>query len=178
MNEPLNIGSHDLPITDELAAFMRTGWARESRAEVSARPIAPWAAKRRATLAQRFPGERLVIPAGTLKVRSNDSDYRFRPHSAYSYLTGASESDDVLVIEPSGQAVLYVRPRAPRGGRGVLPRPPLRRVLGRSAPRPGRGRGAVPDRVRPHPRSRAGGPGAGAARGGRLGRRGGAAGRG
>ncbi|AQZ64679.1 Xaa-Pro aminopeptidase [[Actinomadura] parvosata subsp. kistnae] len=114
MTEPLNTGSHDLPVTEELAAFMRTGWGRQGAAEVGARPIAPWAAKRRAALAQRFPGERLVIPAGTLKVRSNDCDYRFRPHSAYSYLTGAGESDDVLVIEPSGEAVLYVRPRAPR----------------------------------------------------------------
>ncbi|MEV4799034.1 aminopeptidase P family protein [Nonomuraea sp. NPDC049421] len=114
MTEVLNTGSHDLPVTDELAAFMRTGWAGERRAGIAPLPIAPWAAKRRAALAQRFPGERLVIPAGTLKVRSNDSDYRFRPHSAYSYLTGAGESDDVLVIEPSGEAVLYVRPRAPR----------------------------------------------------------------
>ncbi len=115
MAEALNIGSHDLPVTDDLAAFMRTGWApQEAGAQAGPRPIAPWAAKRRAALAQRFPGERLVIPAGTLKVRSNDSDYRFRPHSAYSYLTGAGESDDVLVIEPSGEAVLYVRPRAPR----------------------------------------------------------------
>ncbi|PZG14709.1 aminopeptidase P family protein [Nonomuraea aridisoli] len=114
MTEPLNTGSHDLPITEELAAFMRTGWAGARASEVTARPSAPWAAKRRAALAQRFPGERLVIPAGTLKVRSNDTDYRFRPHSAYAYLTGAGESDDVLVIEPSGEAVLYVRPRAPR----------------------------------------------------------------
>ncbi|MEO3803921.1 aminopeptidase P family protein [Nonomuraea sp. B1E8] len=114
MTEPLNIGSHDLPVTDELAAFMRTGWGPARRDDVRARPVAPWAAKRRAALAARFPGERLVIPSGTLKVRSNDSDYRFRPHSAYSYLTGAGESDDVLVIEPSGEAVLYVRPRAPR----------------------------------------------------------------
>ncbi|TMR96871.1 aminopeptidase P family protein [Nonomuraea basaltis] len=114
MTEPLNIGSHDLPVTDELAAFMRTGWADTRRIDVAALPIAPWAAKRRAALAGRFPGERLVIPAGTLKVRSNDSDYRFRPHSAYSYLTGAGEPGDVLVIEPSGESVLYVRPRSPR----------------------------------------------------------------
>ncbi|GAA3559365.1 aminopeptidase P family protein [Nonomuraea rosea] len=114
MTESLNTGSHDLPITDELAAYMRTGWAGAGRTDVAARPIAPWAAKRRAALAARFPGERLVVPSGTLKVRSNDSDYRFRPHSAYSYLTGAGESDDVLVIEPSGEAVLYVRPRAAR----------------------------------------------------------------
>ncbi|MEW9548491.1 aminopeptidase P family protein [Nonomuraea sp. NPDC050783] len=114
MTEPLNIGSHDLPITDELAAFMRTGWADTRRTGVTALPIAPWAAKRRAVLAARFPGERLMVPAGTLKVRSNDSDYRFRPHSAYAYLTGAGEPDDVLVIEPSGEAVLYLRPRSPR----------------------------------------------------------------
>ncbi|MFC4007422.1 aminopeptidase P family protein [Nonomuraea purpurea] len=114
MTEPLNTGSHDLPVTEELAAFMRTGWAESRRSEVSARPIAPWAAKRRAALAARFPGERLVIPSGRLKVRSNDCDYRFRPHSAYSYLTGGNESDDVLVVEPSGEAVLHVRPRAPR----------------------------------------------------------------
>ncbi|MEU5865871.1 MULTISPECIES: aminopeptidase P family protein [unclassified Nonomuraea] len=114
MTEQLNTGSHDLPITPELAAFMRTGWADTRRTGVAALPIAPWAARRRAALAARFPGERLVVPAGTLKVRSNDSDYRFRPHSAYSYLTGAGEPGDVLVVEPSGQAVLYVRPRSPR----------------------------------------------------------------
>ncbi|MEZ7131608.1 aminopeptidase P family protein [Nonomuraea sp. AD125B] len=114
MTEPLNIGSHDLPVTDELAAFMRTGWADTRRTDVTALPIAPWAAKRRAALASRFPGERLVIPAGTLKVRSNDADFRFRPHSAYAYLTGAGEPDDVLVIEPSGESVLYLRPRSPR----------------------------------------------------------------
>ncbi|MFI7441946.1 aminopeptidase P family protein [Nonomuraea indica] len=114
MTERLNTGSHDLPITDELAAFMRTGWADTRRADVSALPIAPWAAKRRATLAARFPGERLVVPSGTLKVRSNDWDYPFRPHSAFSYLTGAGEPGEVLVIEPSGEARLYVRPRSPR----------------------------------------------------------------
>uniref|UniRef100_UPI0013B462D0 aminopeptidase P family protein n=1 Tax=Nonomuraea lactucae TaxID=2249762 RepID=UPI0013B462D0 len=76
--------------------------------------VAPWAAKRRAALAARFPGERLVVPAGTLKVRSNDWDYPFRPHSAHSYLTGAGEPDDVLVVEPSGEARLYLRPRSPR----------------------------------------------------------------
>ncbi|MFI6497744.1 aminopeptidase P family protein [Nonomuraea typhae] len=114
MNEQLNTGSHDLPITDELAAFMRTGWADTRRTDLNPLPIAPWAANRRAALAARFPGERLVVPAGVLRVRSNDSDYRFRPHSAYSYLTGAGEPDDVLVVEPGGQARLYVRPRSPR----------------------------------------------------------------
>jgi Xaa-Pro aminopeptidase len=114
MTEPLNTGSHDLPVTAALTAFMRTGWADTRRTDVAALPIAPWAARRRAPLAARFPGERLVVPSGTLKVRSNDSDYRFRPHSAFSYLTGAGEPGDVLVIEPSGEATLYLRPRSPR----------------------------------------------------------------
>lgn len=115
MTEPLNTGSHDLPVTGELTAFMRTGWADTRRTGVQPVPVAPWAAKRRAALAARFPGERLVVPSGTLKVRSNDGDYRFRPHSAFSYLTGAGEPGDVLVVEPSGEATLYVRPRSPRG---------------------------------------------------------------
>ena len=114
MTEPLNTGSHDLPVTGELTAFMRTGWADTRRTDVLPVPVAPWAAKRRAVLAARFPGERLVVPSGTLKVRSNDGDYRFRPHSAFSYLTGAGEPGDVLVVEPSGEATLYVRPRSPR----------------------------------------------------------------
>ncbi|MGW4471987.1 aminopeptidase P family protein [Nonomuraea sp. NPDC004354] len=116
MSEKLNTGSHDLPITDELAAFMETGWADTRQTGLEPLPVAPWTAKRRAALAARFPGERLIIPSGSLKVRSNDSDYRFRTHSAFAYLTGDTEPDDVLVIEPTGEAVLYLRPRSPRAG--------------------------------------------------------------
>lgn len=114
MNEQLNIGSHDLPITEELAAFMRTGWADTRQNDLAPLAVAPWAAKRRAVLAARFPGERLIVPSGELQARSNDDDHRFRTHSAFAYLTGDTEPGDVLVIEPSGEAVLYVRPRSPR----------------------------------------------------------------
>jgi Xaa-Pro aminopeptidase len=61
-----------------------------------------------------------VIPAGGLKVRSNDTDYRFRPHSAFAHLTGLGtdrEPDAVLVLEPTDSghdATLYFKPRAPR----------------------------------------------------------------
>jgi Xaa-Pro aminopeptidase len=44
-----------------------------------------------------------VIPAGALRVRSNDTDYRFRAHSVFAHLTGlgsAAEPDAVLVLEP------------------------------------------------------------------------------
>ncbi|RSS79705.1 M24 family metallopeptidase [Streptomyces sp. WAC06614] len=76
---------------------------------------------RRARLSARFPGERLIVPAGELKVRSNDCDHRFRPHSAYAWLTGLTGEDQVghvLVLEPSGpsghEAVLHLRPRSQR----------------------------------------------------------------
>lgn len=59
-----------------------------------------------------------MIPAGQLVTRSNDTDYRFRPHSAFAHLTGLGaehEPDAVLVIEPTDDgpdAVLYFRPAA------------------------------------------------------------------
>ncbi|MFC0864021.1 aminopeptidase P family protein [Sphaerimonospora cavernae] len=115
MTDRLNTGSHDLPITDALSAFMTTGWADTGRTDMRPLPLAAYTAKRRAALAARFPGERLVVPSGTLKARSNDDDYRFRSHSAFTYLTGAQEPDNVLVVEPSGAARLFMRPRSPRG---------------------------------------------------------------
>jgi Xaa-Pro aminopeptidase len=60
-----------------------------------------------------FPGERLVLPAGTFKVRSYDTDYRFRPDTAHTYFSGNQTSDAVLVIEDS-DAVLYARPSSSR----------------------------------------------------------------
>ena len=67
--------------------------------------------------APQFPGDRLVIPAGGFKVRSNDTDYVFRPHSAFAHLTGFGsdqEPDAVLVLEPlpdgGHDAVLYFKP--------------------------------------------------------------------
>jgi Xaa-Pro aminopeptidase len=76
-------------------------------------PVADHAARRRTALAEAFPGERLVLPAGTFKVRSNDTDYRFRPDTAHTYFTGNQTSDAVLVID-GDEHVLYARPRSDR----------------------------------------------------------------
>lgn len=76
-----------------------------------------WTPQRRTKLTDLFPGETLVIPSGRLRVRSNDTDYRFRPHSAFAYLSGLGEDrepDAVLVLHAQGDAVLYFKPRAPR----------------------------------------------------------------
>jgi Xaa-Pro aminopeptidase len=39
-------------------------------------------------VAKSFKGKVVVIAAGDMKQRSNDTDYRFRPHSAFAHLTG------------------------------------------------------------------------------------------
>ncbi|MGW7452394.1 aminopeptidase P family protein [Streptomyces sp. NPDC054787] len=100
---------------------MAGNWAASPLPDAARVPGHAVTPARRARLSARFPGERLIIPAGELKVRSNDCDYRFRPHSAYAWLTGLTGEDQaghVLVMEPSGphahEAVLYLRPRSPR----------------------------------------------------------------
>ncbi|MGO4426149.1 aminopeptidase P N-terminal domain-containing protein, partial [Streptomyces sp. MCAF7] len=74
-------------VSDELAENMKQGWADTERHDLEPIPQAAHTARRRAALSARFPGERLVIPAGRLKVRANDTDYPFRPSSDYVYLT-------------------------------------------------------------------------------------------
>ena len=103
---------HDQPIPEAYATFMRQGWG-DRELDVPEHPVAPWAARRRTRLAETFPGERLVIPAGGFKVRSNDTDYRFRPDTAHTYLSGNQTSDAVLVVE-DGESTLYARPRSSR----------------------------------------------------------------
>ncbi|WP_374100658.1 aminopeptidase P family protein [Streptomyces sp. 7-21] len=105
-------------ISDELAANMKQGWADTERRDLKPIPQAAHTARRRAALSARFPGERLVIPAGKLKTRSNDTDYPFRASSEYVYLTGNQTQDGVLVMEPRADgghdAVLYLLPRSNR----------------------------------------------------------------
>ena len=110
--EQPNTESHDPKVPEAWASFMREGWG-DRELDLPPHPIADWAAARRTKLAEAFPGERLVIPAGTYKVRSNDTDYRFRPDTAHTYYSGNQTSDAVLVIE-DGDHVLYARPRSDR----------------------------------------------------------------
>jgi Xaa-Pro aminopeptidase len=115
------------PTSDAFKTFMASKWAPADQALPPLDEVAEFAAKRRRALSDRFPGERLVIPAGPPKVRSNDTDYRFRPHSAFAHLTGLGtdhEPDAVLVLEPVEEgkgddgghhsATLYFRPLAGR----------------------------------------------------------------
>jgi Xaa-Pro aminopeptidase len=112
--------------------WVTSGWADRPASTAARGAAADFTAVRRATLSAAFPGQRLVIPAGAFKVRSNDTDYRFRPHSAFAHLTGLGseqEPDAVLVLHPAAdgegdelpdgtrsghRAVLYMRPLASR----------------------------------------------------------------
>ena len=113
-------GHRQRPTSEAFRAFVAANWAPRPAARTEPAQVAAFAARRRAAVSAAFPGERLVVPAGGLKVRSNDCDYAFRPHSAFAYLTGLGadrEPDAVLVLEPVGgahEAVLYLRPMAGR----------------------------------------------------------------
>jgi Xaa-Pro aminopeptidase len=104
--------SHDQGVPEAYAAFMRTGWG-DRELDLPRRQVADWSAQRRTRLAETFPGERIVVPAGGFKVRANDTDYRFRADTAHVHLSGNQTSDAVLVIE-DGASVLYARPRSSR----------------------------------------------------------------
>lgn len=113
------------PSSAAFREFIASGWGPRPDGLPEQTPGAVHAAARRERLSARFPGQRLVVPAGGLQVRSNDTDHRFRPHTAFAYLTGLggdTEPDCVLVLEPTGhgddaaghEAVLFFRPRAER----------------------------------------------------------------
>ncbi len=122
----------EAPVTNRKQPFPRgfldaisTGWAERPETLPAARPQAEYAAARRAALSAAFPGKRLVLEAGSLKQRSNDTDYPFRAHSAFAHMTGwatDTEPDSVLVFDPKSpdgndvghEVTLYFRERADR----------------------------------------------------------------
>ncbi|MEU9339322.1 aminopeptidase P family protein [Streptomyces sp. NPDC048290] len=106
-------------VSAELAENMKRGWADTERHGLTPIAQAAYTARRRAELSARFPGELLVIPAGTAKVRANDTAYPFRPSSDYAYLTGDQSQDAVLVLEPEAggdghRATAHLLPRSDR----------------------------------------------------------------
>jgi Xaa-Pro aminopeptidase len=104
-------------VSEELTAMMKSGWADTELRDLSPIPQAPHTAERRAALSARFPGERLVVPAGNLKTRANDTEYPFRASTEYVHLTGDQTQDAVLVMEPTAgghDSTAYLLPRSDR----------------------------------------------------------------
>ena len=120
MTDQPKLPNRQTPFSQAFREFIPTGWAPYSDVLPDPLPATAHTSARRDAISDQFRGDRLVIPAGDLKVRSNDTDYRYRPHSAFAYLTGLGadrEPDSVLVLEPTDDghdATLYFKPRAPR----------------------------------------------------------------
>ncbi|MGP7960392.1 aminopeptidase P family protein [Sanguibacter sp. A247] len=109
------------PDSSAFRDFVMSGWGAPTTSGPVRAEVADFAQRRRDAISAQFPGARLVVPAGPLKVRSNDTDYRFRPHSAFAHLTGLGtdqEPDAVLVLHPRADgghdSVLYFRPASGR----------------------------------------------------------------
>jgi Xaa-Pro aminopeptidase len=111
--------SYDIPMAEHLRAAITADWDPAPPMPHPARSdVAAPAARRRAALSARFPDRLVVVPAGTLTVRANDTEYAFRAASSFTWLTGETTADAVLVLEPTAgghDAVLYVREYAQPG---------------------------------------------------------------
>ncbi|WP_165218820.1 aminopeptidase P family protein [Schaalia sp. ZJ1691] len=109
------------PESQAFRDFMGSHWGERHIPTPQREAVADFLPQRATKAGAPFGHDRLVIPAGTYKVRSNDTDYRFRAHSAFAYLSGLGaekEPDAVIVLEPTEdgthEAVLYFKPRASR----------------------------------------------------------------
>ena len=104
------------PHSKEFLDYISSGWATNAPAKVATDVVAPFAKIRRASVAAAFPGKVLVIEAGAPKTRSNDTEYRYRPHAAFAHLTGwgsRTVADSVLVIDTkANKEILFLRPTA------------------------------------------------------------------
>lgn len=98
--------------------YIASNWGEIDSGEIARWPVADFAAKRRAELAKKFPGKVIVIEASLPRVRANDTDYRYRPDSAFTHLTGwgsATVPGAVLLIDARSKSVkekLYLLPTA------------------------------------------------------------------
>jgi Xaa-Pro aminopeptidase len=113
--------THDQPPSPIFAEFMKSGWTPSDRANLEPLEVVTYAFSRRQVLSAAFPERRIVIKAGSYKVRANDTDFNYRPDSAFVYYSGVqgcdATADAVLVLEPSGDShltYLYMNPRSTR----------------------------------------------------------------
>ena len=112
---------HDQGPSVIFSEFMKSGWAESELSDLAPLEVVTYAYSRRQVLSAAYPGMRLVIPAGELKVRAGDTDYNYRPDSAFAYYSGVqgpdATADAVLILEPSGDShitYLYMNPRSTR----------------------------------------------------------------
>jgi Xaa-Pro aminopeptidase len=120
MNKKEGPNRSRLPQSEQFRKFIASGWEDRPASSASRWEVADYAQARRERLARLYPGKLLMIAAGSKKVRSNDTEYRLRPDTAFTFLTGwGSETvaDSVLMIDARKKTTrvrLYLRPAAGR----------------------------------------------------------------
>ena len=120
-----------VPDKAAFTTFIQQEWADREEATPKARAAAQHAAARRRAVSDAFAGATVVVTAGGYKVRSNDTDYPFRAHTNFTYLTGwgaDSVPDSVLVMTPQDgghAATLFFRERATRTSKEFYANPEI-----------------------------------------------------
>lgn len=120
MTEDSNTARRSLHDNEAFLTVMSQNWAERFDVLPLEREGAEYARLRRDDLSEAFAGQRLVIAAGEMKVRANDTYYRFRASTEFSYLTAwgsDAEPGALLVFNPSGDGhdvVLFFRAAAGR----------------------------------------------------------------
>lgn len=120
------------PNSKQFLDFMASSWATADPVNLEISPQAAMSAgNQRAAIAALYPDRLLLIEAGSTTTRSNDTEYRYRPHSAFSHLTGWGANtvpDSVLVIDTRQAAVasrLYLRATANKDSREFFANPTI-----------------------------------------------------
>jgi Xaa-Pro aminopeptidase len=93
--------------------FVQKDWGPADRTARVPAGLAEASAAHRAKLSEALPGVRITVAAGHAPVRSNDTDYYFRPDSDFVWLTGCQAEGAVLVMQPvpgGHEAELFLRP--------------------------------------------------------------------
>jgi Xaa-Pro aminopeptidase len=130
MADRVNNRSHR-PNSEAFLKFIGSNWAEPNGDLPSPHEAAPHAAARRRQVGEAFAGKLIVVEAGSLKTRSNDSDYRFRAHSAFAHLTGwgvDTVADSVLVIDARSRtatSTLFFRETAGRDSQEFFANPTI-----------------------------------------------------
>ncbi len=112
---------YDVAPSEMFGEFMKTGWAPTPLIGIVQDEVIAHCVRRRSELSAAFKGLRLVLPSGGAKQRSNDTDYQYRPHSAFAYYSGVqgveANPDSVLVMDPNEDGhtpILFINPRSTR----------------------------------------------------------------
>lgn len=106
------------PTSQQFLDYMGSGWADAASTDTKRSQVADYTPDRRAKVAAAFAGEVILIEAGPAATRSNDTEYRYRPHSAFAHLTGwgaHTVPDSVLVIDARQEtthSILFLRETA------------------------------------------------------------------